>query len=46
MSLERVHPPQVHQHRDVSAAAAALAGQPPKTVGAMFGMITPEFWTS
>lgn len=30
ISVARVHPPQVHQQREVSAAAAAFTAQPPK----------------
>lgn len=46
MSVSRVHPPQVHQQRDLSPAAARLAGHPPNTVWVMFGIVIPDAATS
>lgn len=46
MSVSRVQPPQVHQQRDESAAAAGFAEQAAApTVTLMFGIEIPEFVT-
>lgn len=46
MSVSLVQPPQVHQQRVVSAAAAVLLGHPPGELTGMLGIEIPEFATS